>query len=84
MRAANPTNSTPEPETEFYPVLCPPSRRRVYRQAQVVAGCPAQAELFNATGSLQTPATVTNETLSEIGSAAGYNVGKCLYYETEK
>ncbi|WZN60212.1 hypothetical protein HKI87_02g17410 [Chloropicon roscoffensis] len=67
----------------FYNEQCRVPPTGDFSQAQVVAGCPAQAELFNATGSLQTPATVTNETLSEISSAAGYNVGKCLYYETE-
>ncbi|QDZ23441.1 hypothetical protein HOP50_10g59800 [Chloropicon primus] len=65
----------------FYDGQClvPPTN---FTEVQVITGCPAQRELHKATGSLQTPSTITNQTMEAISEEVGYNVGKCLYYET--
>merc|ERR1712118_407059 len=34
-------------------------------------------------GSIQSPSTISNDTLQDISKDVGWNVSKCLYYETE-
>merc|ERR1711977_487199 len=67
----------------FYDYQCVVPLTGNFTQTEVLSGCPAQAELYQATSALQTPSTVNNQTLRAISDEVGYNVAKCLYYETD-
>ena len=66
----------------FYDLQCkvPPTN---YTQSEILSSCPAQYQIYQTTGQLTDPSTVTNSTLAPINDKAGWNVGECLANETQ-
>jgi len=67
----------------FYDAQCIVPPTGSVTQQEVITHCPAQYQIFEGTGSIQSPSTISNDTLQDISKDVGWNVSKCLYYETE-